>query len=88
MPVRRFRSVEDMNREVWRTPGDPMLYRVMASLWAAGARTVPRHFPPGVHRCRSIEDVNAQTQAWAAADFERRRRQRGRTAPGVKPGPF
>ena len=76
MPVRRFRSVEAMSEEVWRTPGDPMLYRVIARLWASGARSVPRHFPPGVHKHRSMEDLNACTEAWAAADVERLRRSR------------
>ena len=36
MPVRKFRSVEEMNQPVWRSPGDPDLYRTMAGVWDVG----------------------------------------------------
>lgn len=71
MPVRRFRSGEEMNQPIWRTPGDPQLYRAIAALWATGRRIFPRSFPPGVHRRRSIEDVNAATDDWHRADLAR-----------------
>jgi len=57
MPVRKFRNVAEMNTPVWRTPGDPELYRVIAAVWAFGRRTAPRRFVPGVRRFRSIADV-------------------------------
>jgi len=69
MPVYRFRSAEEMNQPRWREPGDPELYRAIAALWAFGARTVPRGFPPGVCRHRSIESLNRRTEQWAAANF-------------------
>jgi hypothetical protein len=64
MPVRKFRSVEAMNDAVWRTPGDPALYRTMASLWQLARRTRARRFPPGVHKARSIEEQNQMNDAW------------------------
>jgi len=64
MPVRRFRSVEQMNRPVWRTPGDPELYRVMAGLWDSGARLRPMPRQRGVRRFRSIEELDAATPRW------------------------
>lgn len=67
MPVRRFRSVEEMNQPVWRTPGDPELYRVMAGLWDAGARLRPLRRPSGVRRFRSIEELDAATTRWRNA---------------------
>ena len=76
MPVRRFRSVEEMEQPVWRTPGDPDLYRAIAALWDFGTRTVPRHFPPGVHRHRSIEALNETTDAWQRENLEALRQQR------------
>lgn len=76
-PVRRFRRIEDMPQDVWRMPGDPVLYRVIAELWSYGARTVPRRFPPGVYRYRSLEELNAQTERWAAADLDALQRRRG-----------
>jgi hypothetical protein len=59
MPVRKFRSVEEMNQPVWRTPGDEALYRTIAGVWATGMRLRPRTFPPGVRRYRSIEALEA-----------------------------
>src|SRR6266498_3731370 len=73
MPIRRFRSVDQMNQPHWREPGDPDLYRTIARLWAFGQRTSRRRFPPGVHRHRSIEELGAQTARWgeAGTDGER-----------------
>lgn len=73
-PVRKFRSVEEMESPLWRRPGDPDLYRAIALVWAFGRRTVPRRFPPGVHRHRSIEQLDRQVEEWSAADFEALRR--------------
>jgi len=78
MPLRKFRSVEDMEQPAWREPGDPQLYRAIRHVWAFGRRVVPRHFPPGVHRYRSIEDLDRAVEAWSLADFERFHRQRSR----------
>jgi hypothetical protein len=74
MPVRRFRSVEEMNQPRWRQPGDPELYAAIAALWRLGARTGQRRFPPGVHKHRSIEELNATTERWAQANFDARRK--------------
>lgn len=71
MPVQRFKSAEEMNRPLWREPGDPALYRAIESLWSAGHRLRPRRYPPGVHRYRSIEEMNAATERWARAAFAR-----------------
>jgi hypothetical protein len=69
MPIRRFRMVAEMERPLWREPGDPALFKAIAALWAAGAATVGHRFPPGVYRHRSIEDLNALTRQWADANF-------------------
>lgn len=59
MAVRKFHSVEEMSRPLWRTPGDPELYDVIASLWDLGRRTSKKNFVPGVQRFRSIEEMDA-----------------------------
>lgn len=64
MPVRKFRSVEALNQPYWRTPGDPALYLAIAGLWDVGSRTQRRRFPPGVHRHRSIQDMDAVVERW------------------------
>jgi hypothetical protein len=57
MPVRKFRSVEEMNQPVWREPGDAALYRTMAALWDTGRRLQKHRFVPGVRRFRSIDEL-------------------------------
>jgi hypothetical protein len=76
MPVRRFRSVEEMNAPLWRQPGEPELYRTMAALWAFGRRTRPRTYPPGVHRHASIEHMDRVQHAWAEQHATSQRAQR------------
>ena len=58
MPVRKFRSLEEMNQLTWRQPGDPMLYRAIAGVWELARRTNPRRFPPGVWKYRSVEEMS------------------------------
>jgi hypothetical protein len=67
MPVRRFRSIEDMkaNTPVWRRSGDPALFRAMAGLWELAARTSRRRYPPGLHKHRSIEEMQRVQASWA-----------------------
>ena len=65
MPVRKFRSVEEMSQPIWRRPGDPVLYRTMAALWDIGARTSRRRYPPGVHKHRSVEEMHRIQESWA-----------------------
>ena len=70
MPVRRFRSIEEMDDERWYTPGEPALLEAIRAVWDFAARTCPRHFPRGVHKHRTLESMAATREAWAQADFE------------------
>ncbi len=63
MPVKRFRSVEEMNQPVWRRPGDPALYQAIKAVWEFGQRTSSRRFAPGVRRFRSIEEMAESTSS-------------------------
>lgn len=64
MAVRRFRSVEEMERPMWREPGDPGLYLAISGVWDFGLRTRTRLFPPGVYRHRTMEDLQEQCARW------------------------
>ncbi len=64
MPVRKFRRVEDMTPPPWRAPGDPELDRAVAFVLTAAARMSPLRFPPGVHKHRSIEEMNDLQDRW------------------------
>jgi len=65
MPVRKFRSIEEMNVPHWRDAGDPDLIRAIADLWEIGRRTSTRSYPPGVHKHASIEDMQLAQERWA-----------------------
>jgi len=61
MPVRKFRSVEEMSTLVWRAVDDPALVQAIRSIWAFGRRVRPRAFPPGVRKFRSIVEMKADS---------------------------
>ncbi len=71
MPVRRFRTVEELNADRWYEPGDPVLYRAIRRVWELGERTVRPRFPAGVHRHATLASKNALQAAWADANFQR-----------------
>ena len=82
MRVRKFHSIEEMKRPNWREPGDPSLYRSLRFILDVGRRTRPRRFPAGVHKHRSIEALNAQTDRWSAAPATEVQRHSHRTSAG------
>jgi hypothetical protein len=57
MPVRKFRTVDDMSKLTWRRAGDPELFRAMATVWAFGRRLRGRVFRPGVRKFRSVDEM-------------------------------
>jgi hypothetical protein len=57
MPVKKFRTVEELNQPVWRPPGDPALIRAIAAVWAFGRKVNPPKSRPGVRRFRSIVEM-------------------------------
>lgn len=69
MPVRKFRSVEEMNAPIWRRAGDPALFRAIAGLWDIGRRTSSRRFFVGVQKFASIESLDLAQQRQTAATF-------------------
>lgn len=67
MPVRKFRSLDEMKGGgTWRAAGTPELWRAIAGVWDFGRRTTAASFPPGVYRHRDIASLNALTERWAA----------------------
>ena len=78
MPVRKFRSIEEMKRDhpIWRRPGDPVLYRAIALVWEVARRTNPRRFPPGVYKYRSIQEMDRAQEQLLAEHIAALRRQR------------
>jgi len=60
MPVRKFRSVEEMNQLTWRSPGDPELQRVIRELWEFGRRTSKVRFRPGIYKYHSVAEFDPE----------------------------
>jgi hypothetical protein len=69
MPVKKFRSLQEMEDSLWREPGDPQLLRAIESVWSFAAQTCPRLFPPGVYKHRSIEEAKAMRDRWEEENF-------------------
>jgi hypothetical protein len=67
MPVVKFRSFEEAREALWGEPGDAEHLRRVSWLWAFSDRLYPRRFPHGVYRFASIEEANAQRDAWEGA---------------------
>jgi hypothetical protein len=73
MPVRKFRSVEEMPGPPALPPLDPNNLRSALSLMEIAYRMFPWRFPPGVHKFRSIEEANARRHEWESQMIRERR---------------
>ena len=89
MPVRKFRSIEEMKAARGYERDDPLLSRIIEGIWTFGQRTARLRFPPGVYRHRSVEDMNALSSAWADENFRafQDRRAADRAAADAPPTP-
>jgi len=67
MPLRKYRSVEEMPPPAWREPLDPKNLRLAGDLSALAARLRPRRFPPGLHRYRSVTEAARRRDQWETA---------------------
>ncbi|MBI2892748.1 MAG: hypothetical protein HYY06_04300 [Deltaproteobacteria bacterium] len=62
MPVRKFRSVEEMTAPVEARPYDPANLRAAIALSRTCIRLSRRRPSPGVRKFRSIEEANEARQ--------------------------
>ncbi len=76
MPLRKFRSIEEMDGNTWREPGDPELFRAMRATWELARTTTSPSFPPGVYRHRSAAEAEALQGVWEEANFRAFRERR------------
>ena len=70
MSVRKLRAIGEAETAAWRDPYDPNFWNTVSALWRFARRVAPASFPPGLHKSRSIEELNERTNQWArdAAD--------------------
>lgn len=65
MPVRKFRSVEEMPGVApRRRPHDPENLRIACELSELAYALKPWHFEPGVRKFRSVEEAGRQRREW------------------------
>ncbi|HVR40545.1 MAG TPA: hypothetical protein VMU84_15725 [Thermoanaerobaculia bacterium] len=79
MPIRKYRSLEEMNRDwKWLSPGDPAIARKIRHLWQlSGALVGGRmHIPRGVRKYRSIEEADADRNRFEQERVNRIRAER------------
>ena len=69
MPVRKFRNLQDIEDSLWRLPDEPSLSVAIARVWDFADRISERHFPPGVHKHRSIEEAQESATAGKKRTF-------------------
>ncbi len=63
MPVRKFRSIEEMDAATPRRPGDATLLDAIREAWSTAERLAQLEPRPGVRKFRSIEEANAAREA-------------------------
>lgn len=80
MPIRRYRSVEEMEGNTWYNRNDPGLFRAIQATWAFAQRITRPKFPPGVHKHRSLEEAEELREVWEKNNFEAFHRRRAESA--------
>lgn len=79
MPVKKFRSVEEMDAaqsDLWCDRPDASCFRRIARLWERSAKISPRRFPKGVIKYRTLEEAQADRERWQAEHIRRVSRER------------
>lgn len=74
MPVRKYRSVEDMPRPAPLAPLRAENLEAACELTEMAYRMRPWRFVPGVHKYRSIEEANLRRARWEAETIRAHRR--------------
>lgn len=72
MPVRKYRSVEEMPQAAFRQPLDPANLRLACEVSVTASRLAPRRFPSGVHRYHSIAAASEQRESWEQSSSRQR----------------
>lgn len=81
MPIWRFRTFEEAERALWVEPGDPAILRRMNAVWSMAQPILAVAPPPrGIRKFRSIEEAQADRDAWDARRIEALRKRRDAAA--------
>lgn len=72
MPVKKYRSVEDMPDTRPLRPLDPENLRIACELSELTYALHPWNFEPGVRKFRSVEEASRHRQLWEKRQIRRR----------------
>ena len=64
MPVRKFRSIEEMKQRSWLPSGDPAIPRQIRYLWRMASASPRPIAPRGVRKYRSVAAADDARRAW------------------------
>lgn len=70
MPIQRFKTIEEMNAaddDLWLPCEDPSLFRRARKLLAEGSKLAALQSPRGVRKYRTLEEAEADREAWEDA---------------------
>jgi hypothetical protein len=73
MPVKKYRSIEEMPGPPALPPLDPANLRAALSLTEVAYRMSPWRFEPGVHKFHSIEEANHRRAEWESQMIREKR---------------
>ena len=83
MPIRKFRSVEEMPRPMGEDiVNDIDLRRRISALWKRAARISPRVYPRGVFKFRTLEEAQQARERVTAENVDRILKERLQKAGG------
>jgi hypothetical protein len=72
MPVFKFRSIEEMKAvRLWTDANDPRLHERIDRHWKEWSAMVPFEIPRGLRKFHTIEEMNAERDAWETARIAR-----------------
>jgi hypothetical protein len=81
MPVRKFRSVEEMPPVEWCEIVDEDCFRRIARLWARSSALSARVYPRGVFKFRSLGEAQQAREQVVQENIDRLRRERESQTP-------
>ncbi|PYV86801.1 MAG: hypothetical protein DMG05_18845 [Acidobacteria bacterium] len=65
MPIKKFRSLDDIRKALRVEPGTlEHSYALRSVFWMADRFAPKQQLPPGVYKYRSIEEARAQRTTW------------------------
>ena len=57
MPIQKYRNVNEMPDERWYPAGSGELFDAIERTWNLAESILPRTFPPGLTKYRSVQDL-------------------------------